>query len=178
MSVQLEKTEPDINHTCCFTGLRPQKMPFGFDESNELCKRIKNQLEQKIIHMITEQQVTHFICGMALGVDQWAAEAVLSLHERFPQITLECALPCETQAEAWTVEQRERYFSILERCSKETLLQKHYTSDCMQKRNGYVVNKSRYVIAVWDGSRGGTSNTVRFARRRGKEVQMIDPMKL
>ena len=178
MSVQLEKTEPAINHTCCFTGLRPQKMPFGFDESNELCKRIKNQLEQEIIHMITEQQVTHFICGMALGVDQWAAEAVLLLQKQFPQITLECALPCETQAEAWTVEQRERYFSILERCSKETLLQKHYTSDCVQKRNGYMVNKSRNVIAVWDGSRGGTSNTVRIARRRGKEVQMIDPTNL
>jgi uncharacterized phage-like protein YoqJ len=96
---------------------------------------------------------------MALGVDQWAAETVLSLQERFPQITLESALPCETQ-EAWTVEQRERYFSILERCSKETLLQKHYTSDCMQKRNDYMVNKSSYVIAVWDGSQGGTSNTV------------------
>lgn len=178
MSVQLEKTEPDINHTCCFTGLRQQKMPFGFDESNELCKRIKNQREQEIIRMITEQQVTHFISGMALGVDQWAAEAVLSLEWQFPQITLECALPCETQAEAWTVEQRERYFSILERCSKETLLQKHYTSDCMQKRNGYMVNKSRYVIAVWDGSRGGTSNTVRFARHMGKEIRMIDPMKL
>jgi len=178
MSVQLKKTEPDINHTCCFTGLRPQKMTFGFDESNELCKRIKYQLEQEIIRMITEQQVTRFISGMALGVDQWAAEAVLSLQEQFPQITLECALPCETQAEKWTVEQRERYFSILERCSKETILQKHYTRDCMQKRNCYMVNKSHYVIAVWDGSQGSTSNTVRFARHIGKEVRMIDPMKL
>ena len=178
MNDQLEKTEPDINHTCCFTGLRPQKMPFGFDESNELCKRIKNQLEQEIIRMITEQQVTHFICGMALGVDQWAAETVLSLQERFPQITLECALPCEGQADKWTVEQRERYFSIIEKSTTETLLQTHYTSDCMQKRNGYMVNKSRYVIAVWDGSQGGTSNTVRFARHRAKEIRTIDPMKL
>jgi hypothetical protein len=49
------KTEPDINHTCCFTGLRPQKMPFGFDESNAL-QTDQESAEQEIIRMITSSR--------------------------------------------------------------------------------------------------------------------------
>lgn len=65
--------ELDIYRTCCFTGLRPQKLTFGFDEGDRLCLQIKERLKQEIIRLITEQHVTHFISGMALGVDQWAA---------------------------------------------------------------------------------------------------------
>lgn len=44
----------------------------------------------------------HFISGMALGADICAALAVLELRVKYPEITLECALPCETQAEKWS----------------------------------------------------------------------------
>lgn len=168
----------EVSKTCCFTGMRPQKLSFGFDESAPDCQKIKEALEREIQNLITKKQVTHFITGMALGVDQWAAEAVLSLQERFPQITLECALPCETQAETWTVKQRERYFGIIERCSKETLLQNHYTKDCMFKRNRYMVDNSQFVVAVWDGALGGTAYTVKYAREKERVVRTIDPSDL
>ena len=171
-------SELDLYRTCCFTGLRPQKLPFGFDEGNRLCLQIKERLKQEIIRLITEQHVTHFISGMALGVDQWAAEIILCLQEKYPDITLECALPCETQAAKWSVNQRERYFSIVERCSKETMLQTGYTRDCMIKRNRYMVDRSRYVLAVWDGSNGGTGYTVRYARSQNRIVQIINPTEL
>ncbi|MGR6836706.1 SLOG family protein [Syntrophomonas erecta] len=34
---------------------------------------------------------------MALAVEQWAAEAVLELKRTCPDLSLECALPYETQ---------------------------------------------------------------------------------
>ena len=34
------------------------------------------------------------------------------------------------------------------------------------------------VIAVWDGSKSGTGNTVRFALKRGLPVTILDPITL
>lgn len=67
---------------------------------------------------------------MALGVDLYAAEIVLNLKAKYPHITLESAIPCETQAVKWSVAARERYYNIAAKCDKETMLQREYTSDC------------------------------------------------
>jgi predicted Rossmann fold nucleotide-binding protein DprA/Smf involved in DNA uptake len=58
------------------------------------------------------------------------------------------------------------------------MLQTSYTRDCMIKRNRYMVDRSRYVLAVWDGSNGGTGYTVRYARSQNRIVQIINPTEL
>ncbi|MGR6836707.1 hypothetical protein [Syntrophomonas erecta] len=75
-----------------------------------------------------------------------------------------------------TESQGERYFSIIGRCDKETLLAYHYTPDCMHNLNRYMVNHSNFVIAVWDGSFGRTAGTIRYARQKGKKVIIINPV--
>lgn len=164
------------NMTCCFTGHRPMKLPFGFDESHPKCKQLKNILRIEMERLITEYHVCRFITGMALGIDQICAELVLDLKKKYPKIVLECAIPYEGQAIQWSVEQRERYFSILEKCDEETMLQTRYTKDCMQKRNRYMVDHSTHVLAVWDGSfRSGSGQTVRYAQKMGRTITMIRP---
>lgn len=160
---------------CAFTGHRPQNLPFRFDETDERCLRLKAELRKLIVQMIEQKNVTHFISGMALGIDTYAAEMVLDLKTDFPFITLECALPCETQAAKWSERYRNRYFGIVERCDKETILQRHYSSDCMQKRNRYMVENADFVLAVWDGSPSGTGMTVTYAHSLGKSVWTLDP---
>ena len=44
------------------------------------------------------------------SVDMYAAEIVLALKEKYPQITLECAIPYERQAMRWPEALRNRYF--------------------------------------------------------------------
>ena len=95
--------------TCAFTGHRPQKLPFGFNEADERCTALKKLLRTKIIEYIETEHVTHFISGMALGTDMYAAEIVLGLKAAYPGITLTCALPCESQAEKWPEPLRDRY---------------------------------------------------------------------
>ena len=119
-----------------------------------------------------------FISGMAQGVDMYAAEIVLELKEQYPQITLECAIPYERQAVRWPAALRERYFSIAERCDKETMLQRQYTRDCMKKRNQYMVDCADVVLAVWNGEPSGTGQTVWYAKEKGKLVWRIDPATL
>lgn len=161
--------------TACFTGHRPQSIPCLWDENSEKSLRLKEELKKSIIELIENHGVIHFISGMAIGVDMIAAEIVLDLKKEYPNVTLECALPCETQANKWTVKYRDRYFSIIEMSDKETLLQTHYTADCMHKRNRYMVDKSDYVIAVWNGSPSGTGKTVLYAKENNKQIIQIKP---
>ncbi len=160
---------------CCFTGHRPQKLPYGFNEEDVRCVKLKKRLRKEIVKLIKKHNVTRFISGMALGVDIYSAEIVLSLRKKYPHIILECAIPCETQCIKWSESMRDRYYDIISRCDEETLIQKRYTHDCMQKRNEYMIDKSDFVIAVWDGRPSGTGNTVRYAENEGKEIIRIDP---
>ena len=123
-------------------------------------------------------RITHFITGMALGVDMYAAEIVLDLKSKYPHITLESAIPCETQAIKWSVASRERYYNIAAKCDKETMLQREYTPDCMDKRNRYMVDHADYILAVWNGCPSGTGNTVRYAHKKGKSIIVINPVSI
>ena len=53
---------------CSFTGYRPQKMPFGFDESDPRCVEFKAELRKTLEDLIGERYV-HFLSGGSLGMD-------------------------------------------------------------------------------------------------------------
>lgn len=99
----------------------PAHLPFGMNEDDARCADLKETLKEQIINLIEAENVTHFITGMALGIDLYAAEIVLDLKARYPSITLESAIPCETQAVKWSAAQRERYYDIAAQCDKKTM---------------------------------------------------------
>ena len=138
------------------------------------CWFCPNASDSELLHMVTKHPDT----GMALGVDMYAAEIVLDLKSKYPHITLESAIPCETQAIKWSVASRERYYNIAAKCDKETMLQREYTPDCMDKRNRYMVDHADYILAVWNGCPSGTGNTVRYAHKKGKSIIVINPVSL
>ena len=157
-----------------FTGHRPQGLPFGFNENDPRCFELIKHLQDLIIEQI-ERGFTHFLTGMALGVDTYAAETVLRLRKKFPQITLEAVIPCKGQADRWRPMQEYNYYRILKECDKITLLQEKYTNDCMAKRNRYLVDNSECMIAVWGCSDGGTAYTVRYAIKKGIDTVIMHP---
>lgn len=132
----------EIQTACCFTGHRPERLPFRYEEQHPDCLRLKELLRQEIVRLIVEEGVTRFITGMALGIDQICAELVLELKETYPQVTLECAIPYEEQAAKWTIPQRDRYFDIIVRSDTASQLQGTYSRDCMKRRNRYMVEKA------------------------------------
>ena len=82
----------------------------------------------------------------------------------------------ERQAVRWPEALRNRYFSIAERCDKETMLQTHYTQDCLRNRNRYMVEHADMVLAVCNMRRhSGTRQTVWFAQNRRKPVWLVFP---
>ncbi len=166
--------ERNAQTTCCFTGYRPQKLPWGFNEEDERCLALKRRIADAV-EAVYHSGVRHFICGMAQGCDMFFCEAVLDLRGDLPGITLEAAIPCETQAAAWPEQWRERYFRLVSQCDVETLVQRAYTPDCMIKRNRYMVDNSSVLIAVYDGSFGGTMQTVNYALSKGLEIIQLLP---
>ena len=163
-----------MQYTACFTGHRPKSLPCGYNEEHYACIKIKAQLRRMIVGLIEKKNVTHFISGAAIGVDVWAMEIVFELKEEYTNITLEAAVPCRSQAAGWNVKNKERYDHLLSLCDKITLVQEYYTSDCMMKRNRYMVDNSNYVVAVWNGKPSGTGNTIKYAAQQGKPVYCID----
>ena len=83
--------------TCCFTGHRPGKLPWGYDESDSRCQALK-QKTADAVDSAYQTGYRHFICGMAQGCDFYFAEAVLSLRRRCPGVSLVAAIPCPEQS--------------------------------------------------------------------------------
>ena len=155
--------------SCCFTGHRPAKLPWRYDESDPRCAALKLRIRDAV-ELAYEQGYRHFICGMAQGCDLYFCENVLKMREIHPDITVEAAIPCPTQADSWPAAQRERYRALVAACDFETMVSSQYTSSCMQRRDRYMVDHASLLIAAFDGSAGGTRYTVEYAMGRGLPV--------
>ncbi len=94
--------------TCCFTGHRPNKLPWGEDETDRRCLELKEAI-RRAVEKAYDRGYRHFICGMARGCDLYFCEAVQALRDARPGVTVEAAIPCETQADKWPEGERERY---------------------------------------------------------------------
>ena len=159
--------------TCSFTGHRPEKLPWRGDESDPRCLALKERLAAAVEDAY-DKGMRHFMCGMARGADFYFCDAVLELRERRSGVTLEAVIPCEEQAARWSERERERWFSLVERCDGETMLQHHYDKGCMLRRNRYLVDHSSMLIAVYDGMLGGTMYTLSYAMKRGLETVILE----
>ena len=159
--------------TCCFTGHRPMKLPWGMNEKDPRCLALKLELAARL-EALAALGYRSFLCGMALGCDMYFAEAVLALRDRWPDVRLEAAIPFGDQPGRWNEEQRRRYNRLIDAADKLTVLQVHYTSDCMQRRNRYMVDRSSLLLACYDGRPGGTMQTILYAERRGVRVMIIE----
>lgn len=161
--------------SCCFSGHRPTKLPWGSKEDDERCVALKRRLWD-ILEMTYEEGYRHFICGMAQGCDLYFCELALQLRDKYGDVSVEAAVPCPTQADGWSREERQRWQRLLDQCDVETMVQDHYSPDCMQRRNRYMVDHAALLIAVHDGQSGGTRRTIEYAIRRGLNIIDIPPV--
>lgn len=159
----------------CFTGHRPTKLG-GYNESNPTAQHVKQRLRDEILRAIDDGYTT-FISGMALGVDMWAAEIVLSLRSTNPTLKLVAAVPFDGQERKWPTQSQVRWRDIVVRADDVAYVcEPGYAAWKMQKRNEWMVDHSSRVIAVWDGTSGGTGNCVKYAEKasHSPDVARID----
>lgn len=162
---------------CCFTGHRPSKFTFKYNEAHADCVRLKEMLKEQIVQAINEGY-NYFISGGALGLDIWAAETCLELKKQYPHIMLEMAIPCDGQELTWPKESQKRYQKVLgeaDVCYWVTREKFEDNPSVMLVRDVYMVNKSSLIIAMFDGSKGGTKHTFDYAKAMGINIWRINP---
>lgn len=167
----------DRENCCCFTGHRPQKLPWGFDESDDRCEELKQRLRTAIKLAITHGK-TMFYTGMAMGTDIWAAEIVLELRGELSEfdIKLIAVIPHSGQEAKYPDDLKQRYRRILPEADDHIVLRERYTDGCMQRRNRYMVDNSSMLIAVYSGDGGGTGYTFDYAKKQELQIIWIDPI--
>lgn len=159
--------------TCCFTGHRPNKLPWGADEQDKRCVQLKQRIDHEL-HRAYYDGVRHFICGMAQGADFYFCEAAIALRDDMPGVTIEAAIPCETQSAYWSQEDQLRYRHLVEHCDYETVVQRKYDKGCMYRRNRYMVDHSSRLIAAFDGRKGGSMYTIAYAMKQKLDVILLE----
>ena len=163
--------EEKRKHRACFTGHRPEKLFISEDDA-------KVKLYESIQAAIAEGHTT-FITGMARGVDIWAAEVTLSIRDKVQavsdqKIRLICASPYDGFENSWSQDWQSRYLHIMNSCDLKRYICPHYSKSCFQIRNKWMVDHSNIVIAVYNGEKGGTKNTIDYALRQGLEIRYIE----
>lgn len=158
----------EMDTVCAFSGHRPERLPWGSDESDPRCQALKIQLEEKLRDLCREGCRT-YLCGMARGTDLYYLEALTRLRAEFP-LTIEAVIPCPSQSDRWPVEEQRRYLRLLGRCDSMKILEEHYSEGCMLRRNRYMVEHADVLVTVFDGSPSGTAATVRYAEARGLRI--------
>ncbi len=162
--------------SCAITGHRPSKLPWGYDETAEGCRRLRETLAEQIA-TLADSGITSFLSGMAQGVDQIFAELVLALRKKNPALTLQCILPCMGQDNKWPESARKRYRSIVQQADLRFYVSREYHAGCMLERDRYLVKHSDCLLAVYDkAQRGGTAATVNCARELHREIIIVDPL--
>lgn len=154
--------------SCCIISCPVHLLPFGYNEEEESCLQFKQSLHLCLKELITQKEITRFLTDLSPGVPLYAAEILLKLKDAHPEIVLECVLPYETQAVAWSEPMRDRYFGVLEHCDKETLLQTHYTEGCEDACRRCMIERADTVLAF-----SPDETLLHYARKQEKTVLSI-----
>lgn len=101
---------------CAVIGQNPMRFPWGFDEEDDRCRKLKIELAQQIM-MLRQNGVSQFLTACDCGVGLYAAEIVNGLRMSDHDLMLICCTPHEEQTTKWAPYLRERYFTMLEQCT-------------------------------------------------------------
>lgn len=150
----------------CITGHRPDKL-YGYNLDDYRWQLLR----YRIANFIIQSGCKRFYDGMALGTDTVAALACLDVKSMGRDVKLIACLPTADHGSNWFGKSVDMYKWILSKCDEKVVVcSGSYAPYKMQERNKYMVDRSGLVLAVWDGSPGGTANCVNYAREKGKKV--------
>ena len=159
---------------CAFTGHRPGKLPYSLWDGNGQAEKLKERISSAVDGLIAEG-FGHFVSGGALGIDTLAALIILEKREKNPFLTLEIAVPFPEQDERWTERDKAVYRKILSRADIVTTVSCAYNPHALRLRNEFMLETCDALIAVFDGSHGGTYQTVSSAYDKGIRTIYIKP---
>lgn len=164
---------PDMlpDNTCCFTGHR--KLPS--DRIDDITNKLRHS-----IRILSSSGFKYYICGGALGFDMLAEQVLLDEAKTNTSIHLILALPCRDQTNKWLSPSGKEigvlrdYMAIKAAANAVYYVNNFYTAECMKERNRFMVDKSSFCVAYYNGSiRSGSGQTFRMAKKAGLKIYNI-----
>src|SRR5882672_1645435 len=153
------------------TGHRPGKLGNEWDGIGYYSDSIRDYLQSVIddVCKVKEEPIT-LITGMALGVDMIWAE--LAIDNDIPFIA---AIPCVGQEMKWNERQVNRYNKLVNHplCEMFIVTPTMYNPQVMQIRNEWMEDNCDLLVAVWNGTPGGTANCVEYAKKKNKQIMRL-----
>ena len=164
-------------YRCAIIGQHPMRFPWGFDEEDTQCRRMKLELAQCIMEL-RQCGVTEFQVACDPGVGLYAGEIVNITKQNDEAMRLVCVTPFEEQATKWTPQLRERYFNMLAGCTELDCIDFHEQPDAQLLAYQRIIKQSGVVLAVYapdlaDGS--VEDKAVSYALALGRPVMLIHP---
>ena len=153
-----------MTHVIAATGHRPDKLG-GFS------RPVWCALVAHARSFLEIMEPSGVISGMALGWDQAMARAALDLD-----IPVIAALPFAGQADRWPRHARNDYFRLLAEVTTKIKVweQPGYETEdirgALLARNRWMVDNCGLVVALWDGSSGGTGHCVEYAKSVNRDL--------
>lgn len=149
------------------TGHRPNKIGGYSDLAQEM---LIDFAADWIVRQDDEDEL-EIITGMALGWDQAVAEAAILTGTPF-----HAYIPFEGQELRWPESSQNYYRSLLKQAADVTVAcTGKYEPWKMQARNEIMVRHCDRLVALWNGTTGGTANCVRCAEKVGRECVNLWP---
>ena len=170
----------------CFTGNRNI---YGYNYKDRRYARLMNKLDEYLIKEGFYKDGNKFISGGALGFDTLAFRMIDKASKTY-NIENILAIPFENQSKKWSdrdkqvyedmklIADKVIYVDTLNDYKIKTVPIGMYHPAKMQKRNAFMVDNSDLVISCWNGTKSGTYNCIKYAKKKGKKVINIDPVSL
>lgn len=126
-----------------------------------------------MLDKLYEEGYRVFLCGMALGFDMAAAEAVLALRARRQGVRLVAVIPFAGQELRFPKREQLRYERLLAEADERVVLAQHYSRGCYMVRNNYLVDHASVLVAWYNGGVGGTQYTYWRAVNRNLRIECL-----
>ena len=158
------------------------RYPWGFDEEDSGCRKLKIELAQQIM-VLHQCGVSQFLTACDCGVGLYAGEIINGLRTTDRDLMLICYTPHEEQATKWAPYLRERYFTMLEKCTLISSVREVGASEAQLQAYKKIIDLADVVLAVYDRDTPPTGSAEDSALAYAvdtahKSVLMLDPIKL
>jgi len=169
-----------------FTGHRPNKLG-GYDLSAPGYANVQQDLEIYIEKNLAVYDIVVGHSGLALGGDTIWSKAIIAMKEKFPgRVFFHAEVPMLEQADAWFKQTDiDLWRAQIDRADFATVYgslegltdaeRKKMSGVYLNTRNVGMIEHSDVMLALHDGSAGGTGNAVRDSKKRNVPVLTVHP---
>ena len=151
----------DKARTCAFTGHRSLGRDFN-----------RAELE-RVIKKLIKSGFTTFMVGMAVGFDTECFK-ILENFRKTEDIRIVACIPCPSQDCKFSEKQKAEYRKMVDSADERIYISDEYTKTCMFERNKFMVDSASILVAYLNTDRGGTFNTVNYAKRQNISIIIIN----